>query len=81
MNERLCSSQTPSPSTPQKRVFTITKQFEGFDKCFSQETKHIVLVSCDGKIDVYALDDPKNLTEFCHFLSIQGGGLIGIFSR
>lgn len=74
-----------------KRTFTVVgptgtpdKVYEGFDRNFDAVgLEHVVLVTVDGEIDIYAVDSPKTVSPLVKYLAEKGGNvkLLGCYSR
>lgn len=59
--------------------------YKGFDRNFrGPDLNHVVLVTVDGEIDVWAIDDPKKASDLVNYLTDHAGGhveILGIYSR
>ena len=70
-------------SGPDAERDTIT--YRGFNRDFSgPRLEHVVLVMVDGELDVYAIDDPRNVSGLLAYLSEHEQGkteVLGCYSR
>jgi hypothetical protein len=67
------------------QVEASREDFKGFDRNFTgSDLNHVVLVKIDGEIDVWAIDDPRNVGSLVSYLADHAGGeveILGAYSR
>jgi hypothetical protein len=75
--------QAPPPPKQKKRVFRVTQTYEGFDKGVGHTTKYVAIVVCEGDNDLYAVDDPNDLSGLRQYLRDQGlrAEILGVYAR
>lgn len=62
----------------------VERTYSGFNMKIDPDTKYITLVRSEDATLVYALDDPKNVSEFIEYLAEHEGPdpkIIGVFQR
>jgi len=62
----------------------VEKTYHGFDLNFDAiELEHVVLVSSEGEVSMYAIDDPKRVSGLVEYLNNEGPPcqILGCFKR
>jgi hypothetical protein len=59
--------------------------YKGFDRNFNGlDLEHVVLVTIDGELEVYALDSPNSVSSLVQYLADEPSGqvqILGCYSR